>query len=116
MREIDSELLSAVKGGLITSITDLIRVGANPNVQDTDGLTPLCIAALNGNADLCSRLVKAGAETTEIFEFCRSNDRHEIIDPIMDTIRDMITTAKADGSLGLGGRYSPPMSIRPRLR
>lgn len=40
----------------------LIRYGANPNIQDVDGCTPLMYAMLNGNSDVVETLIKGGAD------------------------------------------------------
>lgn len=39
----------------------LLKSGAQPNAQQTDGQTPLHIAARNGNADMIRLMLKEGA-------------------------------------------------------
>ncbi len=40
----------------------LLESGAEPSVENRCGITPLYLACLNGNGDLVSALLKAGAD------------------------------------------------------
>ena len=40
----------------------LIRAGANVSAANREGVTPLQLAAMNGNAAMIDRLIKAGAD------------------------------------------------------
>lgn len=42
----------------------LLQNGANPNIQDDTGRTPIMYAMLNGNADVMETLIKNGADLT----------------------------------------------------
>lgn len=51
------------KSGTKSEILDLLLTsGANPNMADTSGATPLHIAALRGEIDIMRKLVEAGAD------------------------------------------------------
>ena len=41
---------------------ELLDDGKNPNARQKDGLTPLMIAAANGDADIASMLLAKGAD------------------------------------------------------
>ncbi|HTX92991.1 MAG TPA: ankyrin repeat domain-containing protein [Anaerolineales bacterium] len=54
-------LHSAVSGGYIDIAYRLLEAGADPNVQQVDGLTPLHYAAQNGQVDMIRILLEYGA-------------------------------------------------------
>jgi ankyrin repeat protein len=58
----DDQLLDAVEQGEIEKIEKLLDKGANPNVQDIFGSTPLRIAARCDNPEVVELLLKRGAD------------------------------------------------------
>ncbi len=60
---LDTRLLNAAAKGDGPSVTTLLKQGANPNVVDLGGLTPLHHAAKIGHAPTLQALLKAGAKT-----------------------------------------------------
>lgn len=61
-KEPSNPLIMAVYAENRLRVERLLRQGLNPNVRDSDGLTPLMIASLNGFLDLCVLLLQAGAD------------------------------------------------------
>ena len=61
-RDLECDLLTAAEKGTIEQVRDLIRQGADVNVQDEYGFTPLISAIINEHLDICKELVKAGAD------------------------------------------------------
>jgi len=55
-------LVDAVRRGDVQEVARLLAAGANPNVKDLDGKTPLHIAAEQCNADIAELLLKHGAD------------------------------------------------------
>jgi len=54
-------LLQAVRGDDLRKVEALLRAGANVNTADRYGITPLNLAAVNGNAAIVGKLLDAGA-------------------------------------------------------
>ena len=52
----------AAKHGKMDAIKMLIKVGANPNVQNNDGITALMLAAYGNKSKIISELLKSGAD------------------------------------------------------
>jgi len=55
-------LVDAVRRGDVQEVARLLAAGANPNVKDLDGRTPLHIAAEQSRADLVELLLRHGAD------------------------------------------------------
>jgi ankyrin repeat protein len=55
-------LVDAVRRGDVQEVARLLAAGADPNVKDLDGETPLHIAAEQCNADIAELLLKHGAD------------------------------------------------------
>ncbi len=64
VREVDgtTALHWAVRANDADMATSLMRAGAAANVANRYGVTPLLLAATNGNVSLIDALVKAGAD------------------------------------------------------
>src|SRR6185503_11045862 len=54
-------LLDAVKKGDVAAVRSLLREGADPNSASGDGLTPLHVAAQEGNTQIARMLINAKA-------------------------------------------------------
>lgn len=58
-------LHAAAEGSNLTAVRLLVeKYGADVNLQAESGATPLLIAAQAGNYDVCSFLLKAGADAS----------------------------------------------------
>ena len=57
----NSPLKRAISNGQVNAVDVLLRAGANPNDIDSDGETPLIVAAYYGNAAIIKQLIEAGA-------------------------------------------------------
>jgi len=56
------ELLNSVKKGELSKVRDLIKRGANVNIKDKDGKTPLHIAVENNYEDIVKVLIQNNAD------------------------------------------------------
>lgn len=65
----DSPLFEAVKNGDNAAVEALLVKGADVNVKDTNGRTPLHWAALRGNKDVAQLLLAKGADVNARNEF-----------------------------------------------
>jgi len=52
----------AVRSNDVQKVRDLLRAGANANAANSYGMTPLILAATNGNAVITQLLLSAGAD------------------------------------------------------
>lgn len=59
---IDEELFVAVDAGDIQKVKELLKKGANPNIEWEDGSTPLQDAKRRGNPEIIRLLQEAGAK------------------------------------------------------
>ncbi len=59
----NAELIARVNQNDEESVIELLADGADPDWRDSNGLTPLLIAANENNADLISILLTFGADT-----------------------------------------------------
>ena len=87
-------LLAAAARGDARDIVRLAGAGANPNVRDGYGRTPLHVAAYGGHHDAMRALVGAGADPNAL-----ENDRYDIV-TIAAVANDVPTL---DLALQLGG-------------
>ena len=62
MKPEDGALLAAARTGHASTVKDVIASGANVNVKDEHGNTPLLEAARNGHDDVVRALLAAGAD------------------------------------------------------
>ena len=53
----------------------LIRAGANVNVRNNYGVSPMAIAAKQANATIIGQLMKAGADPNDTFNFINAERR-----------------------------------------
>lgn len=60
--EVNEQLLQAAEDGKTDTIKNLINNGANINVQDSDGRTPIMIATYNNDVETAKILIEAGAD------------------------------------------------------
>jgi uncharacterized protein len=70
MKQEDAALLAAARTGHAGTVRDMIAAGANVNVKDEHGNTPLIEAARNGHDDVVRALLAAGADAK-----ARNDDR-----------------------------------------
>ena len=63
MKSEDVGLLAAARTGHANTVKDMLAAGANVNVKDEHGNTPLLEAARNGHDDVVRALLAAGADT-----------------------------------------------------
>jgi ankyrin repeat protein len=61
-KELNTFLFSAVSQGSDRTIRDLLRKGADVNLQDKNGCTPLSIAAIKGNVSTVKLFLESGAD------------------------------------------------------
>ncbi len=61
MRRIDRDLIEAVSNGDENKIVRLLKKGADPNVQDSDGWSSLFFAMLGTRPSVIDLLTQAGA-------------------------------------------------------
>lgn len=62
MKSEDAGLLAAARTGHAGTVKDMLAAGANVNVKDEHGNTPLLEAARNGHDDVVRALLAAGAD------------------------------------------------------
>src|SRR5947209_8227672 len=58
----DEDLIRAAERDDVESVKQLIQAGANVNVTNRYGVSPLSLACLNGSAAVVEQLLKAGAD------------------------------------------------------
>jgi ankyrin repeat protein len=61
-------LIKSVRSGDAAAVRRLLSAGADPNVRDTAGLTPLVIAATRGDVEVAAALLSAGADANATTE------------------------------------------------
>lgn len=62
--ELDSSLIEAVVGGDAEEVARLLKAGASPNAENSEGFTALHFTALSGNAGIAAILIAKGASVT----------------------------------------------------
>jgi ankyrin repeat protein len=72
----------AVYGQDVETTALLIRAGANVNVKNNYGVSPLAVAAKHGNANLIGQLMKAGADPNDPVNFVNAGET-----PLMQSAR-----------------------------
>lgn len=60
-----SALVGAVLCGDVAQLTSLLAAGADPNLTNADGWTPLMFAAFGSEAGIVDRLAAAGADVDQ---------------------------------------------------
>jgi ankyrin repeat protein len=97
-------LLYAARENCIACVDVLLKHGADINLPDPDGVSPLNLAIMNANWDLAKKLIEAGADVDEwdiygeaplftaIGDYTRRDGGHASIDPLneadgMDIVR-----------------------------
>lgn len=81
LEEINNELIQAAKEGKLKLVKDLLSNGASVNYHDTQGLSPLLIGVLSGNAEMAEYLFGRGAKFSSVeagtlmFVAVEKNDR-----------------------------------------
>ena len=58
-------LIKAIKRGDVDSIHSLIESGTDIDAHNEQGLTPLCIAAMNSNTQVLEALIDAGVDVNK---------------------------------------------------
>ncbi len=62
-QDLDGSLLEAVAAGDTARVDSCLQAGANPNVQDSNGLPALLLAARGGHQQILTNLLKHGASS-----------------------------------------------------
>lgn len=62
----DTALLLATSKGHVACVDSLLAAKANVNVPNSDGATPLLMAAYTGSLELCQKLVAEGADVNHV--------------------------------------------------
>lgn len=62
-QDLDGSLLQAVAAGDTARVDSCLQAGANPNVQDSNGLPALLLAARGGHQQILTNLLKHGASS-----------------------------------------------------
>ncbi len=55
--------------GKLEAVQTLLRLGANVDLADSEGMTPLHLAVLGGHVDIVGLLLSSGASTSLANEF-----------------------------------------------
>ena len=63
--EADRNLLMAARSGDIPKVKESLNAGANVNVRDDKGQTPLILASTQGHTSLAALLLEKGADPNE---------------------------------------------------
>ena len=58
----NDKLLSAAAAGNLNQVNSLLAKGADPNIRDEYGYTPLILAASEGRSDMVRQLIDKGAD------------------------------------------------------
>jgi len=96
----DDELLEAARNGDLIKVQKALENGANPNVKDKDGHTPLHLAAFTGHADVARLLLEHGADPR-----IADNKGHIPLDYAKDsTIRSLLESAMRNNKSRNGRR------------
>lgn len=61
-----SELHLASHLGLTKLVAELVEEGVNPDIKDANGVTPLVLAAVQGNVNVAKFLIEAGASVNSV--------------------------------------------------
>jgi ankyrin repeat protein len=84
---------SAMQATLVAA--SLLEAGADPNLRDEDGATPLLNAASNGYPDMVQLLVEAGADTRGAPTAARKNHRREVLPRLDEPERKPLAVPQA---------------------
>ncbi len=85
-------LIEATKLGDLGSVKKLLDLGANPNVYDEEGCSPLHIAVINADLAMIEALLKAKARVSiktishqgqEPLHIAAMGDRHNVIETLL---------------------------------
>jgi ankyrin repeat protein len=94
--DLPDRLLKAVSSDNSEDVAHLLRIGANPNVRDSDsGLTALMIASCRANADIVSQLIKAGADIYTADSFTGATALHKACQGQSKVVGKLLTDAGA---------------------
>ena len=63
--DLNGQCRDAIKAGDIAGVTTLLNAGAEPTFRDHTGNTLLHLAAMFNRADMCSELIKRGADVND---------------------------------------------------
>ncbi len=114
-------LHQAVQLGLVDIVQLLLERGADPNLRDGDGDSPLHLAILNHHAQIIRQLLNQGADpnainddgNTPLLLASESGDRH-IVRLLLDKGADPNLRDKSDNSvlhLAIGKGYEPVVAM-----
>jgi len=87
---------ASMRGDLISLVDILLENGANPNISDVDGVSPLHIACANGNINIVYRLVKSGAFLNIQDEEMETALHYAVRDGQLETVIFLINECKID--------------------
>ena len=95
MKEIDRLLLEAAKVGNVNEVQSLLTAGANVNIKDEYGQTPLHRAAINGHTEAVNALIKEGGADVNAQDIYRQTPLHCAADNGHTDIVSALIVAKA---------------------
>jgi len=94
--DLPDRLLNAVSTDNGEEVAHLLRIGANPNVRDTEtGLTALMIASCRANADIVSQLINSGADIYTADSFTGATALHKACQGQSKVVGKLLTDAGA---------------------
>jgi len=106
----------AVQRRHFSVVRTLLKNGADPNMRTNDGLTPLCVASLNGDDQIISELIDGGArvEDSNALEHASNRGHTAVVRRLLqeDSMNDRECLGQAHESAVREGHTSTASIIR----